>query len=195
MHRVIFRAEKFYSLFIWQASACYCNPVVLFSPQPGENVYNLERIQGTVMTDTKGQVNIPWWERGKARALFSSRRSRDEDAFGHILQGENRSGERDLGSGCNALKDPASRSRGPVHSVAVRHFNCLAEAMVKSSGNSSAKVTHSLKCFSLWAGTNTVKSYGQYLNADLSRILSTMSFLPLQHIYFTVWQEMKPTIL
>lgn len=108
MNRVIFRAAKCYCLFIWQESACYCNPVVLFSPQPEENVYNLERIQGTVVTDAKGQVNIPWRERGKARALFSSRRSRDEDAFGHILQGQNRSEQRALGLDVSALKDPCT---------------------------------------------------------------------------------------
>jgi len=66
---VISRAEKLYSLFIWHESDCYCNPVLLFSLQPEEDVYNLERIQGTAMTDTKGQVNIPWREKGNARAL------------------------------------------------------------------------------------------------------------------------------
>lgn len=66
------RAEKLYSLFIWHESDYHCKPVLLFSLQPEENVYDLERIQGTVVTDTKGQVNIPWRERERERECKSS---------------------------------------------------------------------------------------------------------------------------
>lgn len=68
-NRVILRAEQFCSLVLWQESDCSCNPALLLSPQPEENVYSLERIQGTATTDTKGQVNIPWREgEGKSSA-------------------------------------------------------------------------------------------------------------------------------